>query len=790
MIEAAKPLNTSGAEKGFISFMDYVQNGANIKEAFPYPTYISFEPLIKQLEAASEIEDSVKGLLSKEALKLLEPLDQLRQNPLTLDISHYHTALNCILDGLFPSLLTEKKYGFISVPFQMNTLFITPDMQKLINEQQGEIKMNIDKDKLFGKMLYNACSIILKEYYDCDLEPTIPTTLTFRSKKSLLETHFQINFVADFITVKNIKPLPKLSKSDIQKLLLNPYEPKLWLKYLPVDHFEFHGMVFCYFSDITEEHIVAELKETMLTNSSTSMQHDIENITAQVRSLFRDESISLGIFMRDLNLVKMMKGFVNRSPSLIGDKMYTLSSDYIKNSMYSSAINDKNGLIIEDLRDLENKTIAENELLAKGYRSLVLIPTSNQEQILEMASIYPNRFSYNSLVKIKKYLPIIEAGIERKKDALETQINQVIQNQFTNIHASVHWKFQQVAAEFLQKTSFRQNTNTSLSPIKFERVYPIYGQADIVSSSTHRNEAIRTDLELNLQLLDQLLSELANLSYHHLIDYYLVKIKRIKNQMKERFSPTDETRILDMLDKEMHPFLRNIQDKSNHKIIEAYFTELNPTLGIIYRARKDFETSVALINNRLSSLIQKENEVLQSKLPHYFEKYETDGVEYNIYLGQSILNEQSFSSYYLKDFRLWQLICMCKMTQEIAELQPQMSKPLTTAQLIFVYSDPLDIRFRMDEKHFDVDGAYNVRYEIIKKRIDKAYILGTNERLTQAGKIAIVYLHSKDKQEYMEYLHYLVDRGWISPEIEDLELDKLQGVEGLKALRISCLQNS
>ncbi len=28
----------------------------------------------------------------------------------------------------------------------------------------------------------------------------------------------------------------------------------------------------------------------------------------------------------------------------------------------------------------------------------------------------------------------------------------------------------------------------------------------------------------------------------------------------------------------------------------------------------------------------------------------------------------------------------------------------------------------MDEKRFDVDGAYNARYEIVKKRIDKAYV--------------------------------------------------------------------
>jgi hypothetical protein len=93
----------------------------------------------------------------------------------------------------------------------------------------------------------------------------------------------------------------------------------------------------------------------------------------------------------------------------------------------------------------------------------------------------------------------------------------------------------------------------------------------------------------------------------------------------------------------------------------------------------------------------------------------------------------------------------------------------------------------MDEKQFDVDGAYNVRYEILKKRIDKAYIKGTDERLTQAGKVAIVWLQEKDRQEYQEYLDHLVRNGYIQPEIEDLELERMQGVEGLKAIRVTVI---
>jgi hypothetical protein len=96
---------------------------------------------------------------------------------------------------------------------------------------------------------------------------------------------------------------------------------------------------------------------------------------------------------------------------------------------------------------------------------------------------------------------------------------------------------------------------------------------------------------------------------------------------------------------------------------------------------------------------------------------------------------------------------------------------------------PLSIRFRPDEKRFDVDGAYDIRYEIVKKRIDKALVKSSSERVTQPGRIAIVYSNPAEAAEYRGYLDYLRHLGYVAPEVEDLELEELPGVHGLRALR-------
>jgi hypothetical protein len=93
----------------------------------------------------------------------------------------------------------------------------------------------------------------------------------------------------------------------------------------------------------------------------------------------------------------------------------------------------------------------------------------------------------------------------------------------------------------------------------------------------------------------------------------------------------------------------------------------------------------------------------------------------------------------------------------------------------------------MDEKQFDVDGTYNARYEIVKKRVDKAFIKGTKKRVTQKGKITIVYSQKEDEREYLRYIKFLQAKQYLDTDEEVVELQDLQDVTGLKAIRVSVL---
>jgi hypothetical protein len=193
---------------------------------------------------------------------------------------------------------------------------------------------------------------------------------------------------------------------------------------------------------------------------------------------------------------------------------------------------------------------------------------------------------------------------------------------------------------------------------------------------------------------------------------------------------------------------------------------------------------MSIINKKMSTILDKEQKAAQSIFPHYFERFKTDGVEHNLYIGASIAPEQQFDKIYLSNLRLWQLQTLCKMELEHHRYKTVLPYELEVTSLILVFSSPLSIRFRMDEKRFDVDGTYNARYEVVKKRIDKANIKGTEERITQQEKITIVYSHKEEEREYLKYIKFLQFKNVLEPTIEQFDVEELQGVSGLRAIRI------
>ncbi|HEY1022122.1 MAG TPA: hypothetical protein VGE06_07400, partial [Flavisolibacter sp.] len=433
-----------------------------------------------------------------------------------------------------------------------------------------------------------------------------------------------------------------------------------------------------------------------------------------------------------------------------------------------------------------------NELLRiylhLGANSLLLCPLKCEDGsligLLEIMSEQAGKLQYQHVSRITPAIELFTLALKKTNENLQMQIDKTIKEHFTAIQPAVEWKFTEVAFHYLQH---RQNSDMAKMPaISFKDVYPLYGSIDIRNSSVERSNAIQLDLLEQLTLAGDVLKKACKLVDFPILKETQFRIDKYISAASDTLLSDDEMQIYDFLQIHLDAVFHNLLQLKPElkKVINDYFNALDPSRKIIYHHRKQYEDSITRINDALDRFIDQEQKAVQEIYPHYFERYITDGVEFNIYIGQSLTPHITFSDIYVRNLKLWQLSFLTKAARLTHTMEKRLPLTLQTTQLILAHSIPLSISFRRKERKFDVDGAYNIRYEIIKKRIDKATVAGTRERLTQPGTIALVYTQGREALEYQEYIDYLRNISTLCPEVDDLDLDELQGVRGLKALRV------
>ena len=426
----------------------------------------------------------------------------------------------------------------------------------------------------------------------------------------------------------------------------------------------------------------------------------------------------------------------------------------------------------------------------QGVQSAIFAPIAYEGKLLGILEIVSQKKGVLNGVNAQKLddvMPFIVSAVVRTKNEENNRIDAIIQNECTSVHSSVYWRFQEEAKRFIQDEI--EGRSPSFKEIVFKDVYPLFGQIDIKDSSQARNLAIQRDLMIQLSEIDSVLNIALKKWNLPIYEELIFRVNNHLDSIKEMLYTNSEQAIFDFVQDEISPVFEHLKkaDKEIENHILAYESKIDMGTGSYYDHRKNYDESVTLVNKTLSSVIDKRQESAQNMFPHYYERYKTDGVEHNMYIGSSISESKEYNPLYLNNLRLWQLQVMCEMENAHYSLKPKLPVPLDAASLILVYNTSLSIRFRMDEKQFDVDGTYNARYEVIKKRIDKSYIKGTEQRLTQKGVLSIVYSQKKDELEYLRYIKFLKSKGYFTNQIEIVELEGLQGVSGLKAIRAQIL---
>ena len=762
---------------------------ASARSAFA--TVLSLEPLLAYWHAREADPNPGLALLARAITRQAARMPWLRgplSDPQVLDGAR--NFLETIMLAVFPTAAVGNSISGAVPPFQRTSFYYTPRFAEVLLNKEGTIKqpLNLDLASMETYMARMAYQLVLHRLYGVALPAAGAIIFTVPDYDIGLYRHYGVEIDSSFVQVRVVSTLPELTPEQLEQLGHRRHDLALWHELLPPELFVLEGFNVLQLVDVTDQEILSELKYDLLERDVLQASDRLEQIQEKLRVLFGRPALQLGIAAYDEKKERFVDFGRKINHSFLTKQVQHNRPDSGFRQIYNRLLRERRPLVLADVARADIPADLRAQVLELGIHSaiLALLPYGGDTVgLLEIGSPNAGDLDEFDLEKVAQFVPLFAVAVKRNAEDLQSRIQAVMQEWFTPIHPTMEWRFTDAARNLLARHDDGQR-GSEMEAIVFEDVYPLHGSCDIRGSSTARNEAIQGDLIEHLTLANRVLKKASDLRQLPILDELKFYVDKNLRRLRQGIISGDELTIYESLRLEVEPLFEYLAQHTPElrPVITAYWANIDPKLGILYKRRQAFEQSVTAINDAVGALLDGEEAKAQLMFPHYFQRFKSDGVEFNIYVGESLVQNKPFDLVFLKNLRLWQLLTMVEITRHTHTLAPTLPVFLETTQLIYIHGQPLSIRFRQDERQFDVDGAYNIRYEIIKKRIDKATVSGTGERLTQPGRLALVYAQTREATEYLEYIDYLQDRGLLEPGVEELELEEMQGVKGLLALRV------
>ncbi|MFD2035396.1 hypothetical protein ACFSKL_11370 [Belliella marina] len=704
------------------------------------------------------------------------------------NIEHYSEVLYFIYNLLVPFLLKEEStmWGLAS-PVCGRVFYGTDAFYGLVeNKTDHDIKTLNDIDGFRLQILYQ---LILDQLYGIpSYKESETSAFSVLDNETGLTKYIGISIDNSYVKVMPKGPLPKLDLDAIIENNAFEVDWKIFLSILPLENFKFEGFSIIRLTDTTLLHVTERLNNIAIERVNLGFQVFNEELENHLKTLTENPKLKANLIPAlKLNGTPVLDYLLEQENSVFGRLLREFGSDKELKPALIGYFNNPKTIVYNMPAVFSNSKSPFIEKIAElGVGSFSCVPLTHQGNIVGVLEL----FTENSILvrasdisKLKSITTILSRLAHDWKIDFENQLEIIIKDKFTPIQPSVEWKFYEVAWSILRNGKVSDN---KLEDLRFKNVHPFYGSIDIRDSTVWRNNANVEDHKILLDVLTQTIDDLLEIQP---LDLGLMDLKKITLSWKSLISTDNidsvQAEIEEFLLKDVNPLFEKLQMQKGELsgIIGYYKKEMLP-YGNCYTHRNDFENAVRIVNNTILSELEVLNRDTQEYYPCYFEKFRSDGVEYDIYIGQTITPKRKLRKEYIEQIQYLQLKSMATIVRSLESIKKELPIAIQTTQLLFLGNTNIDISYRMDERRFDVEGTYNTRYHIIKKRIDKVLVKNTSQRLTQPGKIVLVYIHETTRVIYMNYISKLQKEGVLNDEVEVLELQKLQGVSGLKALRV------
>ncbi|MEO6687123.1 MAG: hypothetical protein ABIN24_14230, partial [Dyadobacter sp.] len=636
-------------------------------------TTLSFRKFIDFVKESAQQETSLKrtfleqcvGILDADGgLSTVNSAEQATQFPEQLEIVYQLLTL--------PLHQQENTLWAIGMPLSPIMFYGTDDFYDMvIDKKTGDLSVNLLDNESVKLSLRDQVlplySLILKRLYSISAPSFKPLVINISDRETSMPRYLRINIDNRFTDVYPIGPLPEIDLNLVHQLLTGNGDFSQLMSLLPAELFHLEGISIITLTDVTADYALDHIRTTMLEMNQYDQDFFYRQITDSLRVLSGSPDIHFGLIpqlqINDKPIAD--RSTIYHSKLIEADLREDLVTDiYSRFSSHFERFPDT--IFIPGVRTDGQLEIFVREIKTVGIEYYLIMPVYNDQLLVGLFEIYSTEkivLDENAFSRINLAKPLLSKIFQNVIDDFNNKIEIIVKEKFTSIQPAVQWKFQQAAWHFLRDNGSKNSV--SIEKVVFENVYPLYGAIDIRNSTVVRNLATRKDLEFQFNLIVNLLKRIAQKMNLLLADEILFKCEIALKEISEGAN-LDEMKIAEFLETEVHAFLRHfledhaspdfsntLRQKNNqdHKhillSIQEYFDNNHTKSGACHVNRRHLEKSMQMINAAVNTALDSLKSQLEALYPAYFETFRTDGVEYDIYIGQSIDPDRKFSTMHL-----------------------------------------------------------------------------------------------------------------------------------------------
>lgn len=756
---------------------------------------LHFEPFFRYLESFTESGISSDDMIPLFALERIKEIESVSGKLCKHNLSAYKD-ISQLIYSLSVSLIDTdpKRYWALATPLAEETFYGTDaffDLWKNRLEEQ-DIPGQMQDEKTLSNQEKLIYALILERLYGLPAKENNTIVYHHLNEKGEIIDYYDLTIDFKFVDIKQKKELPQF---DLRNLSKNTNDASLFnwdhvINAIKLEDFELSGFTILTVKKSSLEHTINRIQSILLDLATYNYHLFLSDVEKIITPILKSTDTIFSLFpLFQLNGLPFFDYSITNKSILISEAHASNSYTNI-NPQVANYLKHPHLIFYNTLDAIKNTTsIFDERIKASGVKTYLCIPLIHNHALSGIMEVYSHRLGQldnETIQSLRALVPLLSQLTYDITAEFKKRIDEIIINRFTTIQPAVQWKFNHIAAQYIQELE-NDEQNAHIKPVIFEEVYPLYGAIDVKDSTVIRNASILKDFGFKVKQLALLIDELSRDGKHQLIIDFSKRVDQITLSLDQISFDESMVKIIEFFRKDVQPFIEAARREfsTKHAVIEHYAKHFftNRETGEFYR--NEFETSLWKINQIISKELNHFNSFIQGNYPSYFQKFRTDGIEYDIYIGESITPQQTFSKEFINIFRRQQIISMARIALKAHHAKQDLPIPLETTQLIFINPHSIDISFREDERRFDVEGSLNIRYEIIKKRIDKIRVKRTKERLTQVNKIAIVYLSDEVLEDLNLSIQAIYDMGIIESTIEHLKLEDVQGIVGLKAIRLT-----